>query len=146
MNLTGGLVGLEQCRLHNPQRGVADIDENGRCFEPCLPKWKLKERTSTVRDESTWRLFFFTWCLTKGNVSHMRMTLQEHDEVGLHSPAQDTLGLLGVYKSLGSSENFVKLGRDQICAEQMRMSVMAPGAHGTVPVLRTKLCGLFGHL
>lgn len=26
------LVGLEYCRLHNPQRGVADTDENGSCF------------------------------------------------------------------------------------------------------------------
>lgn len=77
-----GLVGLEQCRLHNHQRGVADTDENGRCFEPCLPKRKLKEGTSTVRDKCTWRLFFFTWQPTKGTVSPVRMTVQEYDEVG----------------------------------------------------------------
>lgn len=81
--LSQGLVGLEQCRLHNPERGIADADGNGRCFELCLPKWTLKERTSTVRDESMWRLFYFTWQPTKGNISLVWMTVQEHDEVGL---------------------------------------------------------------
>lgn len=56
-----GVDGMEQCRLHYPQRGIADTDENGRCFEPCLPKRKLKARTSTGRSQSTWRLFCFTW-------------------------------------------------------------------------------------
>lgn len=57
--ISQGLFGLEQYRLHYPQRGVADTDENGRCFEPCLPKWKLKERTFTVRDESNMEAFLF---------------------------------------------------------------------------------------
>lgn len=31
-------------------------------------------------------------------------------------------------------------------AEQMRMPVMSPGVHGTVPAFRTKPCGLLGHV
>lgn len=48
-----------------------------------LFKWKLKERTSIDRDQSTWRLFCFTWQPTKSSVLPARMAEQEHDEVGI---------------------------------------------------------------
>lgn len=67
---------------HYPQR-VAYTDENGRCFEPCLPKWKLKETAPTGRDQSIWSLCCFTWQPTKAIISPGRMTVQEHGEVGL---------------------------------------------------------------
>lgn len=105
------------------------------------PRWKLKEIISTVRDESMGRLLCFPWHPTKGNISPVRMTVQEHDEVGLPFSSSRPL-----WACLGSSESFVKLGHDRTCAEQMRMSVTSPGAHGTVPVFRTKPRGLLGHL
>lgn len=125
-------VGTEQRRLHCPQRGAADTDENGGCFGPCLPKWKLKERTSNGRNQSIWRLFCFTWQSTWGNVSPARMTVQESCSAWWERPSvlqlKPTLGLLGVCKSMGCSENFVKLGhgpewcRADACASNVTRS------------------------
>lgn len=138
--LSERLGGLEQCRLHNPQRGVADTDENGRCFEPCFPIWKLKERTFTVRDESTWRLFCFTWQLTKGYVSLVRMTVQEHDEIGIPFSSSRPLWASLVFIKAWALQK-VLWSWGMIWPMQMYVSVMSPGAHGTVPMFRTKPCG-----
>lgn len=133
--------------LHYPRRGVADTDENGKSFEPCLPKWKLKERTSTGRDQSTWRLFCFTWQPTKGNVSPARMTVQEHDEVGPQfSSSRPLWACLVFIKARALQKIMWSWGMIQRGAEQMRMPVMSPGVHGTGPAFRTKPRGLLGHL
>jgi len=75
------------------------------------------------------------------------MTVQEHADAGLQFSSSRPLWACLVFVKAWAVQNILwSWGVIQSGAEQMRMPVMSPGVHGSVPAFRTKPCGLLGHL
>lgn len=114
-------------------------------LSPVYPNGSWRRELSLLEMKATWRLFCFTWQPTKSNVSLVRMTVQEHDETGLPFSSSRPLWAYLVFIKAWVLQK-VLWSWGMIWPGQMCMSGMSPGAHGTVPVFRTKPCGLLGHL